>query len=797
MSSINLRQAAVVYAQEAKGAEAKAVEVLIEELAKRTGFSLRRTHQAPQGNDPIIAVGTRESLGRIGSLSLPHDIPSLQSEGYAIRTVAEGGRQTLFVIGADARGVLYGTGKLLRSLHWGEDSLRLEKALNLTDAPRYPLRGHQLGYRPKNNAYDAWSVEQFDQYIRDLAIFGANSIEILPPRTDDEAIGPVMKVEPMEMMIRLSEIIHSYGMDTWIWYPNLGKDYSDPQTFQAEWEERERIFSGLPHIEHVFIPGSDPGEMQPEPLFQWCAQVAELLHRYHPNARLWLSSQIMNDDPAAWKRGFYEQLRKEPDWLGGIVFGPHVDETLPELRKIVPAKYPIRRYEDITHNFHCQYPVGDWDVAFALTLGRESANPRPLAQKHIHNALAEHAIGNLSYSEGINDDVNKFIWCDQDWNPEIAAADTLREFAGWFIGPEFAEGVAQGLLALERNWVGPILANEGIDVTLLQWQQMEKEAPERVLNNYRFQMGLLRAYYDAYTKRRLLYETELEYRAKDVLREAARLGAAEAARRVEQILARATTEPVAQDYRLRCEELADRLFETIGYQLTVTRHYAIAQDRGAFIDAINAPLNDVRYLRIRCAMILEAKDEPSRLAIIDEMLNRTNPGPGGFYDNLGSYRSDRRIDPGQGWETDPGYLCSPRTAHAVYLLSGKQAEVEAKELGGIPLAWINHKNVLNETPLIVRYEGLDPGSDYRVKVAYVGEIGVEAHKSSRVRVTAGDHVLEESLPVNGATVTLRESFIPREAIREGRLELTFLRIKGTKRMNIGEIWLAPQSRCEK
>jgi hypothetical protein len=307
-------------------------------------------------------------------------------------------------------------------------------------------------------------------------------------------------------------------------------------------------------------------------------------------------------------------------------------------------------------------------------------------------------------------------------------------------------------------------------------------------------MGLLRAYYDAYIKRRLFYETELEYRAYDTLREAEKIGTVAAAKQVEQILARAVSEPVAQDYRRRCEELADHLFENIGYQLTVTRHSAIAQDRGAFIDAINAPLNDARWLRIRCAMILEAKDEAARLAVVAEMLNRTNPGPGGFYDNLGSYRSNRRIDPGQGWANDPGYLSSPRTAHAVYLLPGGDVKEQEKELGGIPLAWINHVNVLLDTPIIVRYENLDSSADYKVKVAYLGEIGAEAHKAIQLKLTANDSfVVDEIVPVNGATITIRESFIPREVVSEGKLKLTFLRTKGTKRMNVGEIWLV---RCD-
>ena len=46
------------------------------------------------------------------------------------------------------------------------------------------MRGHQLGYRPKTNAYDAWSVPMWEQYIRELAIFGTNS-----DRADSAALG--------------------------------------------------------------------------------------------------------------------------------------------------------------------------------------------------------------------------------------------------------------------------------------------------------------------------------------------------------------------------------------------------------------------------------------------------------------------------------------------------------------------------------------------------------------------------------------------------------------------------------
>ena len=113
------------------------------------------------------------------------------------------------------------------------------------------------------------------------------------------------------------------------------------------------------------------------------------------------------------------------------------------------------------------------DIAFAMTLGRECINPRPEDEKYIHNFYAGYAQGSISYSEGTNDDVNKFVWSDQDWNPSTPVIETLRDYARFFIDPDFSEGVAQGLMALERNFRGPLLLNEGVERTLQQWQKLK------------------------------------------------------------------------------------------------------------------------------------------------------------------------------------------------------------------------------------------------------------------------------------------------------------------------------------
>ena len=69
-------------------------------------------------------------------------------------------------------------------------------------------------------------------------------------------------------------------------------------------------------------------------------------------------------------------MKTEPAWLSGVVFGPQVRVSLPQLRAGDSGqRYPIRHYPDITHSRQCQYPVPDWDVAYAVTEAASASIP--------------------------------------------------------------------------------------------------------------------------------------------------------------------------------------------------------------------------------------------------------------------------------------------------------------------------------------------------------------------------------------------------------------------------------------
>ena len=70
--------------------------------------------------------------------------------------------KSVIIAGHDEAGALYGVGWLLRKMEIRDNQILIPGKISISSTPAYPIRGHQLGYRPKTNAYDAWSVAQYD-----------------------------------------------------------------------------------------------------------------------------------------------------------------------------------------------------------------------------------------------------------------------------------------------------------------------------------------------------------------------------------------------------------------------------------------------------------------------------------------------------------------------------------------------------------------------------------------------------------------------------------------------------------
>jgi hypothetical protein len=721
--------------------------MLVDEVEKRTGIRWPVTSSQAQGVRIEVLLQ-----------------PSQPAEGYRIETGNTGVRIT----GNDPRGVLFGIGRLLRELRMEKGAVSIADGWKETSAPRYPLRGHQLGYRPKTNSYDGWAVPVWEQYIRDLAVFGTNAIELIPPRSDDQPDSPHFPLPPMRMMTEMSRLADEYGLDVWIWFPAMELDYSNPQTVASELKEWGEVFRKLPRVDAVFVPGGDPGHSPPGVLMAFLEKETQVLHRYHPKAQMWVSPQGFNQQ---WLDEFLAILRTEPAWLTGVVYGPQIRANLKQLRASVPKRYPIRHYPDITHSRQCQYAVPDWDVAYAVTEGREGINPRPLGEAEIFRQTTPYTIGFLTYSEGCNDDVNKMIWSALGWNPDASVEEVLRQYGRYFISGRHGESFARGLAALERNWQGPLATNHGVDETFRLFKDLEEAATPQMLTNWRFQQALYRAYYDEYTRERLFYEGDLETQAMTALRQARRDGTKQAMAEAERVLDEAATSRVAPDHRARVFELAEALFQSIRMQLSVPRYKAISVDRGANLDTVDAPLNNRIWLKLRFDELRQVSDEPARLAGIDEILNWTDPGPGGYYDDLGD------------------------TTRQPHLVRGEGTIMGFGPSGTRRRSWWDHAEALYDAPLRMHYADLDPQAHYKIRVVYAGE-----NPRRKLRLVAGAKWEVHPLMEKPAPLRPLEFEIPHEATEHGELDLEWRGEPGLggsgRGCQVSEVWLIKNERTE-
>ena len=390
--------------------------------------------------------------------------------------------------------------------------------------------------------------------------------------------------------------------------------------------------------------------------------------------------------------------------------------------------------------------------------------------------------GFVTYSEGCNDDVNKFVWSGLGWNPEADVKELLVDYSRFFFGYELAESMAQGYLALERNWIGPLSANSAVDTTLEQFGEMERTATPQLRLNWRFQQALYRAYYDAFVRARLRTETEQEQRALGELSKAKTRGALTAMAAAEHVLDQDMLTQSARELRARVFELAEGLFQSIRMQLSVPRYQAISLRRGANLDGIDFALNNRVWLKNRFTEIRAVQTETARLEQLDAIVNWTNPGPGGFYDDLGNMTQQPHLLRGAGFEKDPDFL------HSSLIGFGAQTPQQ-----GWRVSWFTDAESLFDAPVQMRYTDLDASAHYRLKVIYAGD-----GPRIKMKLEANGNTLIHDFVDKPNPIAALEFDIPQSAVKDGTLLLEWTRPPGLggsgRGSQVAEVWLMRRSK---
>jgi len=745
-------------------AEQTAARVLVEEVRKRTGLRWPiSTNWPARGSVIALSSGEPASWAKAMPRREGTDLPENRKEGFRLAVQREGKKNgVVWIRGADSRGVLFGVGQLLRSLEWSKHSARIPETLDVAISPALPIRGHQLGYRETANSYDGWDDNQFEQYIRELALFGANSIEGIPFQDDRKS--PHMPLSRDVMNRRLSEICARYEMDYWIWTP---ADFALTNTAKRTrfLELHEALFRDCPRLDGVFFPGGDPGNNSPELVMPYLEELARLLAKYHPESRIWLSMQGFSKEKVDFTHKWINE--KMPDWLGGLVAGPS-SPSIFETRARLPKRYGLRDYPDITHMVRCQYEAVWCDPSFAFTLGRESPNPRPLFFKWIQNYLGPSTSGFISYSDGVHDDINKALWSRLSWEPDADPRKILIEYSRLFFGPQVAERAADGILALEKNWEGALASNGSVDATLALWKGLEATSPQ-LRDNWRWQLCLLRAYYDAYTRHRLIYESALENESNLILSKAFANGTGTAMDAAKAELERAVLQPINPECRARIVQLCADLFRTIKLQTSVPLYKASGHERGAVLDFVDHPLNNRWWLEDEFVRIRKLSTEAEKLERIKLLCTWENPGAGSFYDEVGNIAKSPHVIHGEGLNTDPLMEKNPDPGFWWWDEGSSRRR----------LSW----QTSLDWPLGLVYQRLDPSAAYRVRMTGFGEVRLRLNGQPATSTIYGKAIGE-----------FKEFPVPASLLKDGKLVLTFDpldegHLNWRQQSRVSEVWL--------
>ncbi len=508
------------------------------------------------------------------------------------------------------RGLIFGYSLFLRKTSFSNGEIVLKENICGTHTPQKKLRGHQIGYRTTPNTYDAWDYNQYFRCQLDLMAFGANIIEHNGSHSKGEFKNRLMRYEQKEFLTEASVLADKIDMDVSLWHAN-----DDNETEEEALKERDDLYSAMKRLDYCFIPGGDPGNLQADEFFKRSKLISHILKKHHPEAEMHISAQAPHCHKS-WGEIFVSEITKEPAEIDTIIMGPNHAYPMHELRKKVPAEYPMRFYPDITHNLRCEYPVNfqqdDWHFAFCNTLSRESVNPRPVEIRTLNRIFSQYTIGSVSYSEGVHDDVNKAVWSALEWNKDADLREILLDYARFFIYGVDEEEIADIIFLLEKSWQGDPIENPCIEIVYNKICNL-LNANEFLKNNWRFMQLYFRSCCDMLVKERRVFENDLCKKAYAFLKE----------NNVDAALNILNT-PFSDEYtnlRKEIESTAERLFNLIGLQLDVERYCADGWERGATLETIDNNVSDRAFLISKLEYI-KTLDEEEKTQALNLLVNR-------------------------------------------------------------------------------------------------------------------------------------------------------------------------------
>lgn len=431
--------------------------------------------------------------------------------------IADGPKGSVRIIGADARGLLYGVGRFLRESRCDASGFT-PGAWRGKDAPELPFRAIYFATHFHNFYHDA-PLPEVTRYVEDLALWGYNTLVVWYDMHhytgfDDpaavamrerlrailaaaRAIGlrtglgvlanegyastpPALRITPPTQI----EIRGMYGVEVCPSKPG------GPELILRNVRQELEDFRSV-GVDYLSIWPYDQGGCGCAQCRPWgcngflrmAEPIARMARRIYPRIEVGLSTWLFDArvDEGEWA-GLARAFAVRPDWVTYILADSHTTYPRYPLDHGVPGGLPLINFPEIS-----MWGMSPW--------GGYGANPLPERFQALWNTVRDRVAGGYPYSEGIYEDLNKAIYARFYWKRDTPAMETVQLYAAYEFSPDVADDVARAVAILERNHTRPAAdagSQEALDLLTAAGARLSPQAR----TSWRWRILYLRALLD-------------------------------------------------------------------------------------------------------------------------------------------------------------------------------------------------------------------------------------------------------------------------------------------------------------
>lgn len=772
------------------------------------------------GEDELFIYAGAAGISEQDDARLRKGIPllptadNLGSEGFAVKLASSGSGTSAWIAGADARGVLYGFGRLLFLSEKKGAGIRWD-ALEETSAPRIALRSMNGNFKvsmdgglAKKTGARSWTVEEGVQYWEESLLFGVNfytygrgrvaPVDLEKYRTDGGgvALQPDEVCADYGVAVCLSQSVNGLGRSNiksgWNALSVSGKEdphlgcLTVPEARQAILDTWAIYAKESRRLDYILLQAADIAgchcpECQkdwPKTFYDLCCDIADTVHQSKPDSKVYFTNQEMS---AAENEELFSLLRTDPDCpLAGYIYAPAGSEnsTYGYLLKNpkwdnYPGRYPnstflksrldylqpgqdILAFPDISHWKRAECGVPYIDPIIAEIYPRRTYNARPLAYAKVFEERMSYCSGISGYSEGNHDDFNKYFLLRMAWNPDLSPEEISEEYYTYYCGPAAGPLLAEAVFAGEKIYETPF--HECGDL-ISRYRQLVEQAgecmpPEYLAGNWRYYLMAVRSCIDSYLYGKMTFQQQQVIRAEELLRSALEKTEPES-------LLQGALDILSEEFESDLLVKA-RQFDQITDKAIGLRSYALTK-------AEQSDAAGVYWLREQIESALREDDVSAVRKTIQETLYYDQVGPGEFYDNCGT------IDQQPHYDVESGELYYGTGSWPLQTRPSQR--------------WYNYSFEAQDG-LEFNYSGLDPNAEYTVTVTWPSpkNVSFAADSPNSFYIEADGVWVGEVIPPDQVE---QFSFnLPVSVTQDGIINIALRKVPGQSRCTcISEIWV--------